>query len=141
MATIFIIRNSDFKAFASYDAASPDPSRFGGPWQNPNRFTHLVMDASWDADLVKGADSGGTPVLARNNNLGVRRIRHERNEKLKLTDYTQLSNAVPAVMTSSLQSDWETYRGELRGMMSGIDPWNFTWPTPPVTPAIAGVNS
>jgi hypothetical protein len=54
------------------------------------------------------------------------RVRQERNERLQVTDWTQLSD-IPAE-TKAL---WEPYRQALRDVTNQPDPFNIVWPTPP----------
>lgn len=53
-------------------------------------------------------------------------VRADRNQRLQVTDWTQLAD-IPA-QTKSL---WEPYRQELRDVTSQSDPFNIVWPTPP----------
>ena len=64
-------------------------------------------------------------------------IRHERNGKLASSDWTQ---AVDSPLTAAKQTEWATYRQELRDFPAGKSKvsefsrdtdGNFIWPTPP----------
>tara|TARA_R100001463_G_scaffold3097_1_gene12700 strand:- start:347 stop:778 length:432 start_codon:yes stop_codon:yes gene_type:complete len=52
------------------------------------------------------------------------KIRTERNEKLKDTDWRASSDL-------TLTDAWKTYRQNLRDIPNQSDPWNITWPTEP----------
>ena len=52
------------------------------------------------------------------------RIRKQRNEKLKLTDWRAGSDL-------TLSDAWKTYRQALRDVPTQSDPDNITWPTEP----------
>ena len=56
-------------------------------------------------------------------------IRGDRNKKLLSCDWTRLDD-VP--ITSEKKSEWEIYRQALRDITTQPDPFNITWPTPPV---------
>lgn len=64
-------------------------------------------------------------------------VRHERNGKLALSDWTQ---AADSPLTAVKQTEWATYRQELRDFPVGKskvseflrnDDGTFVWPTPP----------
>ena len=64
-------------------------------------------------------------------------IRHERNGKLASSDWTQ---GVDSPLTAAKQTEWATYRQELRDFPAGKSKvsefsrdtdGNFIWPTPP----------
>ena len=52
------------------------------------------------------------------------RVRLDRNEKLKLTDWRASSDL-------TLSDEWKTYRQALRDVPTQSDPDNITWPTEP----------
>jgi hypothetical protein len=56
------------------------------------------------------------------------RIRSERNAKLSVCDWTQLSDAP---LTNIQTAAWATYRQELRDITIQTDPFNIVWPQPP----------
>lgn len=53
-------------------------------------------------------------------------VRLERNKKLQVTDWTQLSD-----ISQQTKMLWEPYRQELRDVTQQPDPFNIVWPTPP----------
>lgn len=52
------------------------------------------------------------------------KIRQQRNEKLKESDWRASSDL-------TLSDAWKTYRQNLRDIPTQSDPWNITWPTEP----------
>ena len=52
------------------------------------------------------------------------KIRQQRNEKLKETDWRASSDL-------TLSDAWKNYRQSLRDITTQSDPWNITWPTEP----------
>ena len=55
-------------------------------------------------------------------------VRRDRNKKLKLTDWTQLSDSP---LTKSKKDKWKVYRQSLRDITTQSDPNNLDWPTQP----------
>ena len=53
-------------------------------------------------------------------------VRRERNKKLQVTDWTQLSD-----ISAETKALWEPYRQALRDVTDQPDPFNIIWPTPP----------
>tara|TARA_Y100001951_G_C11208813_1_gene221719 strand:+ start:423 stop:773 length:351 start_codon:yes stop_codon:yes gene_type:complete len=56
-------------------------------------------------------------------------VRSDRNKKLANSDWTQLDD-VP--LSNTELQEWQTYRQALRDIPTQSDPFNVTWPTPPV---------
>ena len=55
-------------------------------------------------------------------------VRITRNEKLSASDWTQVADSQ---LSSSKQTEWRTYRQQLRDITTQSDPANITWPTEP----------
>jgi hypothetical protein len=55
-------------------------------------------------------------------------IRVQRNELLLESDWTQLSDSS---LSEEKKIEWQTYRQELRDIISQQDPFNIIWPTKP----------
>ena len=53
-------------------------------------------------------------------------IREQRDELLKESDYTQVSDYNFGITNTT---EWQTYRQELRDITSQSNPFNITWPT------------
>jgi hypothetical protein len=53
-------------------------------------------------------------------------VRGDRNQRLQVTDWTQLSD-----ISAETKALWEPYRQALRDVTSQPDPFNIVWPTPP----------
>jgi len=60
-------------------------------------------------------------------------MRGERNDKLGLSDWTQVPDLVTSgAMTSTKQNEWATYRQALRDLPANTSDWdNISWPTEP----------
>jgi len=57
------------------------------------------------------------------------KVKQQRNELLTLSDWTQIPNNP---LTQAKQTEWETYRQQLRDITSQQGyPVTVTWPTPP----------
>ena len=56
------------------------------------------------------------------------KIREERTQKLKDSDWTQVSDSP---LDSSKKTEWQTYRQSLRDITTQSDPFNITWATEP----------
>jgi len=78
-----------------------------------------------DGDFVKEYEvvSLTTDEKTAVDNQQLEKVRLERNEKLKETDWRASSDL-------TLNDDWKTYRQNLRDI-TNQDPWNITWPTIP----------
>lgn len=55
-------------------------------------------------------------------------IRNKRNYLLSQTDWTQLPDSPLSV---EKQSEWQSYRQQLRDVTIQVDPFNIQWPTEP----------
>jgi hypothetical protein len=79
-----------------------------------------------DGDFVKEYEvvSLTTDEKTAVDNTHWEKIRTERNEKLKETDWRASSDL-------TLSDAWKTYRQNLRDITNQSDPWNITWPTIP----------
>tara|TARA_R100000742_G_C4274438_1_gene94411 strand:+ start:310 stop:753 length:444 start_codon:yes stop_codon:yes gene_type:complete len=55
-------------------------------------------------------------------------IRAIRNNKLKLSDWTQLADSP---LDSSKKTEWQTYRQNLRDITTQANVWSLNWPTEP----------
>jgi hypothetical protein len=53
-------------------------------------------------------------------------VRAERNKRLQVTDWTQLSD-----IPTETRTLWEPYRQSLRDVTNQLDPFNITWAVPP----------
>ena len=78
-----------------------------------------------DGDFVKEYEvvSLTTDEKTAVYNQQLEKVRLERNEKLRETDWRASSDL-------TLSDDWKTYRQNLRDI-TNQDPWNITWPTKP----------
>ena len=78
-----------------------------------------------DGDFVKEYEvvSLTTDEKTAVDNQQLEKVRLERNEKLRETDWRASSDL-------TLSDDWKTYRQNLRDI-TNQDPWNITWPTKP----------
>ena len=56
------------------------------------------------------------------------KIREERTQKLKESDWTQVSDSP---LSDSKKTEWQTYRQSLRDITTQSDPYNITFPTEP----------
>jgi len=83
-----------------------------------------------DGDYVKEyeAVSLTTDEKTAVDNTEWKGIRSTRDNKLKLSDWTQLSDSP---LSDSKKTEWQTYRQSLRDIPSQSDPFNITWPTEP----------
>lgn len=79
-----------------------------------------------DGDYVKEfeAVSLSTDEKTAVDNQQLEKVRLERNEKLKESDWRASSDL-------TLSDAWKTYRQNLRDITTQSDPWNITWPTEP----------
>ena len=79
-----------------------------------------------DGDVVKEFEAVtlSTDEKTAVDNTHWKKIRTERNEKLKETDWRASSDL-------TLSDAWKTYRQNLRDITNQSDPWNITWPTIP----------
>ena len=79
-----------------------------------------------DGDYVKEYEvvSLSTDEKTAVDNTHWGKIRIERNEKLKETDWRASSDL-------TLSDAWKNYRQSLRDITTQSDPWNITWPTEP----------
>ena len=79
-----------------------------------------------DGDYVKEFEAVtlSTDEKTAVDNTHCEKIRTERNEKLKETDWR-------ASRDLTLSDAWKTYRQNLRDITNQSDPWNITWPTIP----------
>lgn len=55
-------------------------------------------------------------------------VRRNRNRYLLQSDWTQVADSP---LTSQKQTEWQTYRQELRDVTTQQNPFNIQWPTPP----------
>jgi len=62
------------------------------------------------------------------DNIHWNKIREERTEKLKDSDWTQTSDSP---LSNSKKTEWQTYRQALRDITTQSDPFNITWATEP----------
>jgi hypothetical protein len=78
-----------------------------------------------DGDFVKEYEvvSLTTDEKTAVDNQQLEKVRLERNEKLRETDWRASSDL-------TLSDTWKTYRQNLRDI-TNQDPWNITWPTKP----------
>lgn len=73
-----------------------------------------------------GIDSLTTDELAQANTQKAAKVREQRNQKLKDTDWTQVADAPVD------QAAWATYRQALRDVPSQVGfPWDIQWPVEP----------
>ena len=79
-----------------------------------------------DGDYVKEYEvvSLTTDEKTAVDNTHWEKIRQQRNEKLKESDWRASSDL-------TLSDAWKTYRQNLRDITTQSDPWNITWPTEP----------
>jgi len=79
-----------------------------------------------DGDYVKEYEAVtlSTDEKAAVDNQQLEKVRKQRNEKLRETDWRASSDL-------TLSDDWKTYRQSLRDVPTQSDPWNITWPTEP----------
>lgn len=61
-------------------------------------------------------------------------VTSHRNMLLAVSDWTQIPDAQ---LTDEKKEEWRVYRQVLRDLPNseGFDPWNVTWPTPPIPQA------
>lgn len=112
MAWYEIVRISDSARVHLYEAAGVQ--EFGGPWGDSTLFTHSVVNDTADAGFT-------TKAWAE--------LRAQRNGLLSAADFTQLGDAP---YTAQQQTDWATYRQELRDLPANtVEPRTPTWPTAP----------
>lgn len=62
------------------------------------------------------------------DNIHWNKIREERTQKLKDSDWTQTSDSP---LSNSKKTEWQTYRQALRDITTQSDPFNITWATEP----------
>lgn len=55
-------------------------------------------------------------------------VRHERNQRLRACDWTQIPDSALVAQT---KQQWVTYRQALRDITNQTDPFNIVWPTKP----------
>ena len=101
-----------------------------GPQASPTRYQTTFRDGVQDIDgqwftKYSVADMDDEAKTAKDAEQA-KSVRTQRDEKLKATDWTQVSDA-PVDKTV-----WATYRQALRDLTkeSGF-PWDMTWPTEP----------
>ena len=83
-----------------------------------------------DGDYVKEYEvvSLTTSEKTAVNNAQWSKIREERTQKLKDSDWTQLGDSP---LSDSKKTEWKTYRQSLRDITKQTDPFNITWATEP----------
>tara|TARA_Y100000114_G_C11599416_1_gene249664 strand:- start:28 stop:471 length:444 start_codon:yes stop_codon:yes gene_type:complete len=83
-----------------------------------------------DGDYVKEYEvvSLTTDEKTEVDNVQWEKIREERTQKLKDSDWTQVSDSP---LDSSKKTEWQTYRQSLRDITTQSDPFNITWATEP----------
>jgi len=98
---------------------------FTGPYQRPE-FDSQIETQYWNS----GSKEWRTTLIP--DQVFWNRLRNQRNEKLFISDSTQL---LDAPLTSSQKTAWATYRQELRDLPETTeDPKNVTWPSEPEDP-------
>lgn len=103
---------------------------FEGPQAQPTRYQVsfrdgvIQMDGKWYTKYSV-ADMGADAIAAKDAEQA-KSVREQRNQKLKDTDWTQISDAPVD------KSSWAAYRQALRDISAQPGfPWNVTWPSTP----------
>lgn len=95
---------------------------FTGPYERPE-FDPEIETQEWNSELFNWVT---TPIP---DEVFLNRLRNQRNHKLLISDWSQLSDAP---LTSSQKTAWATYRQALRDLPENTeDPKNVTWPLQP----------
>ena len=83
-----------------------------------------------DGDYVKEYEvvSLTTDEKTAVNNTEWKGVRALRDNKLRLSDWTQLGDSP---LSDSKKTEWKTYRQSLRDITKQTDPFNITWATEP----------
>lgn len=83
-----------------------------------------------DGDYVKEYEAVNltTDEKTAVDNIHWNKIREERTQKLKDSDWTQTSDSP---LSNSKKTEWQTYRQALRDITTQSDPFNITWATEP----------
>ena len=111
----------DFVFLAETNCKKISEPTYDPATQKLNSITPIV-----DGDYVKEYEvvSLTTDEKTAVDNTHWEKIRQQRNEKLKETDWRASSDL-------TLSDAWKTYRQNLRDITTQSDPWNITWPTEP----------
>ena len=116
--------NSDLSGFGVVRVANTEEPAFDQYTQRVEEVTPTFSDNEWRRtySVVSLTDDERQTVLSFKEDS----VRAERNEKLALSDWTQLSDS------SANTAAWATYRQALRDLPT-TDGWphNITWPTEP----------
>ena len=116
--------NSDF--LTANNAKQVVSMSFDAATQKLNPITPFI-----DGDYVKEYEvvSLTTDEKTSKDNTEWKGIRAVRNDKLKFSDWTQLSDSP---LSNEKKTEWQTYRQNLRQLpQTQTDPYNITWPTEP----------
>ena len=97
---------------------------------------HFESGGAYEGATLVGVLDGTTAVIGEDDprtgmadDVAISGIRLLRNERLKDSDWTQISDTP---LASGTQTDWATYRQELRDFPATVsNPQNPTWPTIP----------
>jgi hypothetical protein len=52
---ILIVNNESLDIVSKYDADEPSQSNYGGPWGDPNQFSHIACPEELDSECVQAA--------------------------------------------------------------------------------------
>lgn len=140
MSQTVVIKKSDNSIEGMYEG-SPNQGASTGPWET-DAYEHVAVPEGedwrqyiYDGDALVEDDDKKAAALDEDKNV----LRMGRDELLKLTDFTQVADAP---LTTQEVTDWATYRQALRDITTQLSAFGdtVTWPTPPSTPTINGVN-
>lgn len=107
---------------SSFTAEEISNAGFTGPYERPE-FDPEIETQEWNSELLNWET---TPIP---DEVFWERLRNQRNYKLLISDWSQLSDAP---LTSSQKTAWATYRQTLRDLPENTeDPKNVTWPSQP----------
>ena len=107
---------------SSFTAEEISNAGFTGPYERPE-YDEEIETQSWNFESKKWVT---TPIP---DEVFLDRLRNQRNYKLLISDWSQLSDAP---LTSSQKTAWATYRQALRDIPENTeDPKNVTWPSQP----------
>jgi len=107
---------------SSFTAEEISNAGFTGPYERPE-FDPEIETQEWNSELLNWET---TPIP---DEVFWERLRNQRNYKLLISDWSQLSDAP---LTSSQKTAWSTYRQTLRDLPENTeDPKNVTWPSQP----------
>jgi hypothetical protein len=139
---ILIIKKDDGAILSKYNADEPNQGSYGGPWGNADYCEHRAVPEGMDEDclnisideesgeiIIEADEAAEAAKAAAAEEAAWVAMRAERDQRLKDSDFTQLSDAP---LTEPKKAEWAAYRQDLRDLPEETeDPANPEWPAEP----------